>query len=83
LGLFEGFPTKCYTFWLFRSHEAKVVRAHTVQHTTSLTLFKKTFQQGRHLGVVGAARVVWVRREAPTVDVPCTDGQHHAHVPPG
>ena len=36
----------------------------------------------RHLGVARAARVVWVRREAPTVDVPCTDGQHHTYVPP-
>ena len=30
----------------------------------------------------GAARVVRVRRETPTVDVLCADGEHHAHVPP-
>ena len=30
----------------------------------------------------GAARVVRGRRETPTVDVPCADGEHHAHVPP-
>eukprot|EP00964_Phaeocystis_antarctica_P025316 scaffold14219_cov59-Phaeocystis_antarctica.AAC.7 len=39
-------------------------------------------EQGGALGVAGAARVVWVGREAPTVDVPCADGQHHAYVPP-
>ena len=34
------------------------------------------------LGVAGSARILRVRREASTVDVPCTDGEHNAYVPP-